>query len=287
MTAGRFMFNLANTLFMLFVLVITLYPILFVLASSLSDQMSIRQGLVGILPKGLNIEAYRKVLAYPMISRAYLNTVTYTVCGTAISLVLTVLGAYPLSRKRFQGRKAFSMIVVFAMLFNGGIIPTFLVVRNMGMYNTIWAILIPGAVWSFYIMIMKTFFQQIPAEIEEAANIDGCNPFQTLVRIIVPLSVTSLVTIGLFYAVIQWNSFFPAMIYLKDRARFPMQIMLRNVVIQSDTDTMITDVLSEREAASESVKYATIMVATIPIMLVYPFIQKYFVKGVMIGSVKG
>lgn len=284
---GRLLFNIINFVVLSVVAVITMYPFLYVLAASLSDQLFIQQGRIGIIPMGLQFEAYRRVLEFPMLARSYLNTVTYTVVGTAISLVLTICASYPLSRRDLPGRNVLTAFVLLPMLFSGGLIPTFLVVNALGMRDTIWAIVIPSAIASFYVFVQRTFFEQIPAELEDAAKIDGCSYLQTLIRIILPLSVPSLVTIGLFYAVNEWNSFFPAMIYLNDEAKFPVQILLRDIVIQNQTDQVMVDVYDDKNLISESIKYATLVVATLPILVVYPFIQKYFVQGSMIGSVKG
>ncbi|MDD9269553.1 carbohydrate ABC transporter permease [Paenibacillus sp. GCM10023248] len=284
---GRLLFNIINMVVLSVVAVITLYPFLYVLAASLSDQLFIQQGRIGIIPMGLQFEAYRRVLEFPMLARSYLNTVTYTVVGTAISLVLTICASYPLSRRDLPGRNVLTALVLLPMLFSGGLIPTFLVVNALGMRDTIWAIVIPSAIASFYVFVQRTFFEQIPAELEDAAKIDGCSYLQTLIRIVLPLSVPSLVTIGLFYAVNEWNSFFPAMIYLNDEAKFPVQILLRDIVIQNQTDQVMVDVYDDKNLISESIKYATLVVATLPILVVYPFIQKYFVQGSMIGSVKG
>lgn len=181
----------------------------------------------------------------------------------------------------------FTALIVFTMLFNGGLIPTFLVVKQLNMVDSIWAMLIPGAVGTWELLVMRSFFAQIPREIEEAALIDGSNEFQTLVRIILPLSTAAIATIILFYAVSHWNDFFTAMIYLRSSEKYPLQIFLRNIVIQNETADMMRDVIEDRNIIGESIKHATIMVATVPILFVYPFIQKYFVTGVMIGSLKG
>lgn len=284
---GRRIFEIANYLLLTVIVGLTLYPVLYVLAASLSSHQYLEQAKVTIIPLGFTIEAYQRVLANPLIGISYLNTVFYTVAGTAISLFLTTLSAYALSRRKFSGKKFFLGIVVFAMLFNGGIIPTFLVVRGLGFYNTIWAILLPAALTSFNLIIMKTFFEQIPYELEESAALDGCNPLQTLFLIFLPLSLPGLMTVGLFYAVSQWNSFFPAMIYLRDRSLMPIQIVLRDIVIQNQTDSFVADLATNQDQVSESIRYATIIVATLPIMIVYPFIQKFFIKGTMIGAVKG
>ncbi len=286
-TKGRILFQCMNYTILTICMIVALYPVLYVLAASLSSYAFLAQGKVGIIPMGFNLEAYKRVLAYPMIGRSYLNTVTYTVAGTAISLLMSTLGAYPLSRKHFPGRDFLTKVVVIAMLFSAGMIPTFLVVRGLGLYNTVWAILLPTAVSSFNLIILKNFFEQIPVEMEESAALDGCNHLQTLLIIILPLAIPGLVTIGLFYAVYQWNSYFPAMLYLRDRKLVPIQIILRDIVIQNQTNDLAIDMANGADQVSESIKYATIMVATIPIMLVYPFVQKYFIKGVMIGSVKG
>ncbi|RTE10203.1 carbohydrate ABC transporter permease [Paenibacillus whitsoniae] len=287
MTAGGWIFNCVNVWILLIISVVTLYPFLYVLAASLSDQLFIQQGHIGVIPKGFQIEAYKRVIEYPMLGRSYLNTVTYTVVGTAISLVLTICAAYPLSRRDLPGRKTLITLVLIPMLFNGGLIPTFLVVNALGMRNTIWAIVIPTAIASFYVFVQKTFFEQIPTELEDAAKIDGCSYMQTLIRIILPLSVPSLVTIGLFYGVSEWNSFFPAMIYLNDEKLFPVQILLRDIVIRNQTDLVMIDVYDDKNLISESIKYATLIVTTLPILIIYPFIQKYLVQGSLIGSVKG
>jgi putative aldouronate transport system permease protein len=288
LTIGRVSFNIVNAVIMIAVVVLTLYPFLYILASSLSEPIYIQQGKITIFPKGFNWKAYQLVFEFPMLGRSYLNTVVYTITGTLVSITLTVLAAYPLSRRNMWGRKAFTTVILLPMLFSGGIIPAFLVVNALGMRDSIWAIIIPGAVTSFYVFIMRTFFEAIPQELEEAARIDGCSHIQILLRIVLPLSLPSLATIGLFYAVAQWNSFFPAMLYLSSKSMQPIQLLLRDIVIMNDTDSVLggTDA-SERALRGETVKYATIMAATLPILVVYPFVQKYFVQGAMVGSVKG
>ena len=284
---GRKIFLCFNAVLLLFIAAVTLYPFLYVAAVSLSDESYIVQGKIGIIPQGINLEAYKRVFQYPMLGQSYINTIVYTLLGTLINIILTVCGAFPLSRKRFYGRGFFTALIVFTMLFNGGLIPTFLVVKQLNMVDSIWAMLIPGAVGTWELLVMRSFFAQIPYEIEEAALIDGSNEFQTLVRIILPLSTAAIATIILFYAVSHWNDFFTAMIYLRSSEKYPLQIFLRNIVIQNETADMMRDVIEDRNIIGESIKHATIMVATVPILFVYPFIQKYFVTGVMIGSLKG
>lgn len=284
---SRIIFQIINYSILTVSMIIAVYPVAYVLAASLSSYEFLAQGKVGIIPMGFNLEAYKRVLAYPMIGRSYINTVFYTIAGTAISLLLSILGAYPLSRRYFPGKDFLTKVVVVAMLFSAGMIPTFLVVRGLGLYNTVWSILLPTAISSFNLVILKNFFEQIPYELEESAALDGCNHLQILFIIILPLAVPGLVTIGLFYAVYQWNSYFPAMIYLRDRELVPIQIILRDIVIQNQTNDLSIDLVKGSDQVSESIRYATIMVATIPIMLLYPFVQKYFISGIMIGSVKG
>ncbi len=286
-TKGRIIFQCINYTILTLCMAAALYPVLYVLAASLSSFEFLAQGKVGIIPMGFTIDAYKRVLVYPMLGRAYLNTIFYVVAGTAISLLMSILAAYPMSRRSYFGKKFVNGVVVTAMLFSAGMIPTYLVVTGLEMYNTIWAILLPTSVSSFNVVILKNFFEQIPYELEESASLDGCSHIRILFSVILPLSVPGMVTIGLFYAVSQWNSYFPAMLYLSDRELVPLQIILRDIVLQNQTNDLAIDVVAGNDQVRESVKYATIMVATIPIMLVYPFIQKYFVKGVMIGSVKG
>ncbi|HML45659.1 MAG TPA: carbohydrate ABC transporter permease [Clostridia bacterium] len=282
MTPGRRLFIGVNTLFLLALSCVMLYPFLYVIAASFSSDVFILTGSVGILPKGFTTGAYGRVFNYPMIWRSYGNTLLYTFFGTLINIALTSLGAYPLSRKQFYGRTFFTFFVAFTMWFNAGMIPTFLVVRSYKMYNTLWAILLPGAISTYNMIVMRTFFQQIPVSLEEAALIDGCNDVQTLLRIIVPLS---FVTISLFYAVGHWNSFMSALIYLRDKNKFPLQMILRDVVIQNQLQDLV-NITESMDVNAESVKFATIVTATLPILCIYPFIQKYFVKGVMIGALK-
>ncbi len=284
---SRIVFQCFNYTFLFLLGAAAVYPVLYVLAASFSSYEFLAQGKVGIIPMGFNIEAYKRILTYPLIGRAYFNTIFYTVSGTAISLVLSALAAYPISRRPFPGQAFMSGVIVVAMLFSAGMIPTYIVVTKLNMYNTIWSLLIPTAVSSFNVVLLKNFFQQIPYELEESAQLDGCSQLRILFQIILPLAKPGVVTVGLFYAVAQWNSYFPAMLYLRDRELVPMQIILRDIVIQNQTTELGIDLVKGSDQISESVKYSTIMVATLPIMMVYPFIQKYFVKGIMIGSVKG
>lgn len=286
-TKGRIAFNIVNAFIMVFVCIITLYPFLYITAASLSGPLFVTRGTISIVPVDFTLDAYKMVIKYPMIGRSYFNTIYYTLFGTAINILLTIFAAYPLSRKSFIGRRFFNMMIFFPIIFSTGMIPTFLVVNALHMRNTIWSMVLPGAIAGFNVIIMRTFFEAIPEALEESARIDGASHMQILFKIILPLSLPSIATIGLFYAVGHWNSFFGAMLYLRDPKMQPLQIILRNIVVMNQTDSVMQTVESDRAEVGESIKYATIMVATVPILLVYPFIQKYFVQGVMIGSVKG
>jgi putative aldouronate transport system permease protein len=269
-----------------------LYPFLFVIAASLSDSSVVARGMVGIIPRGFNVRAYEEVFKYQNIWSGYRNTVLYTVCGTVVNLVLTVCGAYPLSRKQFYGRRVFTFFIAVTMFFSGGLIPTYLVMRSYKLLNTFWVMILPGAISTWNMIIMRTFFQGLPVELEEAAIIDGCNDLGVLMRVVLPLSTASIMTIGMFYAVGHWNAWFNAFIYLKDFDRYPLQLWLRMIVLQNQLND-ITNMQSgavdmgAENLISDTIKYAVIVVAAAPILCVYPFIQKYFVKGAVVGSLKG
>ena len=286
---SRRVFEVFNYAFMILMMGIMLYPFLYVVSASFSNEAAVLSGSVSIIPSGFNIRAYQVVLRYPSIWISYRNTIMYTVVGTIINLVMTVCGAYPLSRKRFYGRSVFTFFIAFTMFFGGGMIPTYLVIQAYGMVDTFWVMVIPTAISTWNMIIMRTFFQSIPDALEEAAIIDGCNDIQVLLRIILPLSSASIMTIGLFYAVDHWNRFMQGLIYLRDANRYPLQLILRQIVLQNQVNDLLSEGVSSdgTRLMAETVKYATIVVAVVPILCVYPFIQKYFVKGVMVGSIKG
>ncbi|WP_165972266.1 carbohydrate ABC transporter permease [Paenibacillus piri] len=282
-------FGVFNVCFLLFLTIITLYPFLYVAFASVSDpsQLAAHSGML-LSPLGFNIDGYVKVFSNPNIITGYTNTILYVTVGTAINLIMTSLGAYVLSRKGVMLRDPLMMIIVFTMFFSGGLIPTYLLVKGLGMYNTMWALLIPGAINTYNLIIMRTAFAAIPVSLEESARIDGANDVTILMKIVLPLSKAVVSVMILFYAVAHWNSWFSAMIYLQKRDMYPLQLFLREILINSSTDSMITGSGgSDKEPVSEIVKYCTIVVATGPIIVVYPFLQKYFTKGVMIGAVKG
>jgi putative aldouronate transport system permease protein len=282
-------FGVFNVCFLLFLALITLYPFLYVTFASLSNpsQLASHTGLL-LSPLGFTVDGYISVFKNPNIITGYTNTILYVAVGTTINLFMTCLGAYVLSRKGVMLRDPMMMMIVFTMFFSGGLIPNYLLVKGLGMFNTMWALIIPGAINTYNLIIMRTSFAAIPVSLEESARIDGANDFTILFKIILPLSKAVLSVMVLFYAVAHWNSWFSAMIYLQKRDMYPLQLFLREILINSSTDSMITGTDgSDKEAVSEIIKYCTIVVATGPIIAVYPFLQKYFTKGVMIGAVKG
>ncbi|CAG7649066.1 L-arabinose transport system permease protein AraQ [Paenibacillus solanacearum] len=274
---------------LLALVVITLYPLLYVTFASISDASQLISH-TGFLwkPLGLSFSAYESVFKNPSILTGYRNTLFILVFGVAINLFLTALGAYVLSRKNVMWNKAFIFIIVFTMFFHGGLIPLYLVVKGVGLIDSLWATIIPFSISTFNLIIMRTAFMAIPESLEESAKIDGANHFTILFKIILPLSMPVIAVMILYYAVEKWNGWFYASIFLKDRDLFPLQVILREILISNSTDSMSQGASAgDQFQIGETIKYATIMVATVPILLVYPFVQKYFVKGVMIGALKG
>ena len=282
-STSRRVFEVANVIILLAISFVMLYPVIYVIAASFSEETAILRGDVVFIPVGAHVKAYQKVFQYPLLWRSYGNTLLYTVLGTAINLVLTILGAWSLSQKKMVGRRFFTLMCTFTMFFNGGMIPTFLVIRELRLLNTIWAIILPGAVSTYNMILMRTFFMQIPQSLVEAAELDGCRDFGILIRIVLPLSLASLMTIGMFYAVAHWNSYFTAVLYLSKPELYPLQIILRQVVLMNE---IVENASSTENVMAEGIKYATIVVAMLPMLCIYPFVQRYFVKGVLVGSVK-
>ncbi|MEF3304751.1 carbohydrate ABC transporter permease [Paenibacillus sp. GYB003] len=271
--------------------VIVLYPLVFVLVASFSSPDAVMRGEVWLWPKGLTVVGYEKIFQNSEILSGYLNTIVYTVVGTAINLAMSIAAAYPLSRRDFFGRNWIAAMMVFTMFFSGGMVPTYLLVKQLGMLNSMWALLIPSAVSVYNILIMRTFFQSgIPYEMQEAAAMDGCSNLSTLTRIVLPLSMPIIAVMILFYSVGHWNSYFSALIYLTDRDKYPLQLFLREILIQGQMQEMLgigDDTQAKIVMEGEAIKYAVVIVANLPVLLLYPFLQKYFVKGVMIGAIKG
>lgn len=274
-----------------FITLLVLYPLFFVLIASISAPETVMRGEVWLWPKELSFVGYERLFANSELVRGFLNTLLYTTTGTALNVLMTIAAAYPLSRVDFKGRHVFTLIIVFTMFFSGGMIPNYLLVKELGMLDTIWAIIIPSAVSVWNIIIMRTFFQSsIPKEMQEAAFIDGASNMRVLLRIVLPLSGPILAVMVLFYAVGHWNSYFSALIYLSDRANYPMQLFLREILVQGQMQEMVDisdDSLARSLMDAEAIKYAAVIVTNLPMLLLYPFLQKYFVKGVMIGAIKG
>lgn len=274
--------------FIVFVCILTLYPFLYVIAASLSSSTSVMRDEVYLLPKELTFRAYQVVVQYKGIWVAYANTVFYTAAGSVLSLILTALAAYPLSKQSWGGRKFFSVFVAFTMWFSGGMIPFYLVFRYLNLLNTRAAIILYPAIAAFYVIIMRSYFEGIPEEIEEAAKLDGAQELQILFKIILPLSKPVLACVGLYYAVGRWNSYFWEMTFLSDQSKLPVQVVLQRIILAGNLGQDIERALSRGEASVPiTIQYACIMVTALPIIMLYPFVQKYFVKGVMIGGVKG
>lgn len=268
--------------------IIVLYPIIMIVSSSFSDPSAVMANRVKLWPINPTLMVYKMVFKHPEIWGSYLNTIIYTVVGTAVNIFLTTLGAYPLSRKDLYGRNIFTGIFVFTMFFGGGMIPSFLLIKSLHLYNTIWAIVLPGAISTWNLMIMRTFFQNtIPLELQESAFIDGANDITVFTKVVLPLSAPIIAVMVLFYGVGHWNSWLSALLYLSNRSRYPLQIVLREILIQSSTQEMSGGSISDQEMIGEGIKYATMVVATLPILCLYPFLQRYFVKGVMVGAIKG
>lgn len=290
-SAGERIFHIANTLVMIVMIIITLYPFWYVAVSSISDSRALmRFSGVLLTPQGFSLEAYAMVFKNPNIITGYANTFIIAIGGTVLNLIMTSLGAYVLSRKGINWTRPVMLMIVFTMFFSGGLIPVFLLVNNwLQLGNTLLAVIVPGLISTWNLIILRTSFSSVPESLIESAWLDGANDMTILFRVVIPLSLPVMAVMILFYGVGHWNSWFNAMVYLRDRELYPLQLILREILIQNDTRYMIgggAD-MEDVEGVAESIKYATIMVATLPILAVYPFLQKYFVKGVMIGSIKG
>ncbi|MCY9659744.1 carbohydrate ABC transporter permease [Paenibacillus chondroitinus] len=278
-------------LFLIICLVIVAYPLIYIVSSSFSSSSAVISGKVWLLPVEPTLRGYQAVFQNPQILKGYGNSLFYLVVGTLISVSLTITAAYPLSRKNFYGRNVITALFVFTMLFSGGLIPYYLTVKGLGMLDTRWAMIIPGAISVWQVILARTFFQtSIPSELTEAAHLDGCSDFKFLTRIVIPLSKPIIAVLVLMYAIGYWNSYFEALIFLKTANLYPLQLILRNILILNSIDpTMIKDVreLAERQGLKELLKYSLIVVASAPVLILYPFVQKHFVKGLLIGSLKG
>ncbi|QNK59320.1 carbohydrate ABC transporter permease [Paenibacillus sp. PAMC21692] len=285
---GEISFDILNTVLMLALIATTLYPFVYILFASLSDAVELMKHR-GIMwaPKGFSLEAYKTVFSNESMITGYKNTIFYVVVGSVFNLLMTSMGAYVLSRRNVLLKKPIMIMIMITMFFGGGLIPSYLLINDLGLMNTRAALIIPGAISTWNLIVMRTSFQAVPYSLEESARIDGANDFTILFRVIIPLSLPVLAVMTLFYAVGHWNSYFGALIYLTDASKFPLQLVLREVLLTNNMEEMLTGISSEaRHQVAQTIKYATIMVATVPILVLYPFLQKYFVKGVMIGSLK-
>jgi putative aldouronate transport system permease protein len=289
MTKGEVLFQIAAILLITLFCLSVLYPFIHVLAVSLSTPSEALRPGIHLLPAEFSFASYQQAFQTKGIWSGYYNTLFRTVVGTFLSLIVMTLGAYALSKKYLPHRNFYMMFIVVTMFFSGGLIPTFLLVKSIGLYDSLWALIIPGLINTFYMIIMRNFFMELPQELEDSAKIDGANDIQVLFRIVVPVSKPILATIGLWVAVHHWNEWFQALIYVQDQSKIVLQILLRRLVVDND-DLQMRELMaqaSENEVVAETVKSAVLMIATVPILLVYPFIQKYFVKGIMVGSLKG
>ncbi|MBQ9856116.1 MAG: carbohydrate ABC transporter permease [Clostridia bacterium] len=289
---GDVAFDCVITAFLIFAVIVVAYPLIYVVSASLSSTDAVMGGRVWLLPVEFSLEAYKTTFKYESIMTGYVNSLIYTISGTIVSLILTTLCAYCLSKAAFFGRKLVSFLVLFTMLFNAGLVPNYLLINNTLKWgNTIWALIIPNAMSAWHVILVRTYFENsIPAELFEAGDIDGCSVFRQLISIALPMSGPILAVIALYTAVGLWNGYFDALIYISDKEMFPLQLVLRNILILNTID-MTTSVDLREMASSQGMynllKYAVIVVSSLPLLLMYPFVQKYFVKGIMVGSVKG
>jgi len=291
-TRADIVFDIVNTIFLLIIFVVIIYPLYNVLISSVSSAQAVNSGLIRFVPIGFSFQGYRLILQNSDIWIGYRNTILYTFFGTMLNLAVTLLAGYSLSRKDLKGRGIFMTFFVFTMYFNGGLIPTYILVNKIGLYNTPAVLIILGAVSVYNLIITRTFFQMtIPNELLESAFMDGCGNFQFFVKIVLPLSSALIAVLALYYGQGHWNSFFAPLIYLSKRTLYPLQIFLRNILIMNQSLSIESGASPEeiqiRQQYAETIRYGLIVVASFPVLAVYPFLQKYFVKGVMIGSLKG
>ena len=276
-------------------LILVAYPLIYILSASISNPNVVASGEMWLFPKELTFEGYKRVFEDAAIWRGYLNTIIYTLAGTAVNLAVTLPAAYAMSRKDMAGRNLFMGIFMVTMFFSGGLVPTYLVVKSLGLIDSMWALILPAATSVWILIVCRTFFQSsIPKELQEAAEIDGCSDFRLFFRIVLPLSTALIAVMALFFGVGHWNNYFSAMIYLNDQAKYPLQLVLRQILVlqqmsaQSGAlDAGMASSLNNKAEVAALVKYAVIIVATLPVIAVYPFLQRYFVQVVMIGSVKG
>jgi multiple sugar transport system permease protein/putative aldouronate transport system permease protein len=290
-TGGDRLFSVVNYVILTLFLLVVAYPLIYIVSASFSSAKAVTSGQVWLWPVDFTLDGYRAIFQHPLLVRSFVNSLFYTAAGTTVSVVLTVLAAYPLSRKDLYGRGVIMFLFLFTLLFSGGLIPTYLVVKELGMLNTRWAMIIPSALSVYNMIITRTYFQTaIPDELLEAAKLDGASDIRFVRDVVIPLSGPIVAVNALFYAVGQWNQFFAALIYLTDQDLWPLQLVLREILVQNNVDAqMVTNVedMVRRQNLRELLKYSLIVVASLPLLIAYPFVQKHFVKGALIGSLKG
>ena len=288
-TKSRIAFEIFNSVLMLFIIFITITPLIHVFNASLSDSGALMRNGGKILwhPLQMNLRAYKQAFSNSLIVSGYINTIFVVIAGTSISLILSAICAYVLSRRTLMLNALMMKIVTFTMFFGGGMIPLYIMVRNLHLIGSIWSLIIPSAISTYNMIILRTGFEQVPESLIESAVIDGAGHLRILVKIVIPLSKATMAVIAMYYAIAYWNSWFPASIYLtRNQNKWPLQLVLRQILVMNDTSNVQAG-FDEQSSVAESIKYATIVIATVPILCVYPFIQRYFTKGVMIGAVKG
>ena len=278
-STGSKIFSVINYILLTVIGFIMFYPMFYVFIVSISSAEYINQGAISFWPKGINFEAYSRVFQNESIWIGYKNTILYTVVGTIINVVVTAMCAYPLSRKDFYGRGPITVLITLTMFFSGGMIPLYLVINGLNIMNTMWAVILPTTISTYNMIVMRTSFEAIPVSLIESAHLDGANDIKILAKIVLPLSKPIIATMVLFYAVTHWNSYFPAMLYLNDQSKYPVQVIMRDIVIEGDM-AQAGDVSGIMNVVATNYKYAVIIISVIPILVVYPFIQKYFTKGV-------
>lgn len=285
-------FDLINNLFLTLIVIVIVYPLVFVISASISDPLAVSSGKMWLFPIDITFDGYKRILEDGSIWLGYRNTIYYTTVGTLIHLFILLPCAYSLSRKELGGRKVILWFILFTMMFSGGLIPTYLVVKNLGMLDSIWALVIPGVVGAWSILVARAFFQQsIPDQLIEAAKIDGANEFYIFLRIVIPLSMPIIAVMALFHAVNLWNQYFNALIYLSDRDKYPLQLILREILVVNQMQLgegsgEQTESLVQQVRTGGLIKYAVIIVSSLPLLIAYPFLQRFFVQGVLIGSIK-
>lgn len=291
-TEDKLLYYIINSILFLTIVVIA-YPLIFIVSASFSSPAAVSSGRIVLLPVEFGIQGYKAVFSHKHVLTGYRNTIFYTMVGTAINVIITLLCAYPLSRRDFPFKKLFMLVFVFTMFFSGGLIPSYILMVQINFVNKIWAMLIPGALSVYNMILVRTFLvSSIPSDMLEASQIDGCSDIQYFFSILLPLSKAVIAVITLYYAVGHWNSYFSALIYLNDQKLFPLQIILRNILIAnqvslSDMTNVDAETIVARQGMADLLKYSLIIVSSAPVIAMYPFVQRYFIKGVMIGSVKG